>query len=241
MEQTSEQPSAKSAAQSSAQASAQSAAQPSAQASAKSAAQSSAQASEQSAAPASAKSAAQPAAQAFSQSAAQASAQSPAQSPLFKYPQTPPKKTLKYPHSQQNHENEHGPLLIDDFDDFWLKETEFKKELESVIRGFGSLESFINEEISNKTIEKLHLEEFRPVWNLIHNERSNATDYRIGFNNIEIHRGTLQLCLGTRWFEVVTMNLAFHNIAFRCSLVNKKVIPLKYEFLHELQVKFEIK
>ena len=118
---------------------------------------------------------------------------------------------------------------------------EFKKELESAIRGSGSLEFFVNEEISDKTIEKINLEEFKPVWDLIHNERSNATDYRIGFNNIEIHRGTLQLCLGTRWFDVMTMNLAFHNIAFRCSLVSKKVIPLKYEFFHELQVKFVIK
>ena len=129
--------------------------------------------------------------------------------------------------------NQQSAIIIEDDGSFWENEIKFKQDLKKWIANSGPFESLLD----NSTIEKCDLGRFSGVWNLINCEDNNQTDYQIG-NTTEINRGTLQLCYGSRWFSVLTMDLAFKNIEFRSSLVNKKVIALKYEFLYELKVTF---
>lgn len=140
----------------------------------------------------------------------------------------------------KNSMSEKSPEFIEDDPNFQQKEAEFKRNMKMLIQEAGSISSLVSKSKTSSTIEEIDYEELSPVWNFINSERNNQTNYKIG-EKTNIERGILQLCNGSRWFDITLMNLAFRNIQFRANLIGKKIIALSTEFSYLLQVIFQHK
>ena len=133
-----------------------------------------------------------------------------------------------------------SPEIIEDDPNFEQKEADFKANLKILIQEAGSISSLISKSKISSTIEEIDYKELSMVWNFLNSERNNQTNFKIG-EKTNIERGILQLCNGSRWFDITLMNLAFLNIQFRANLIGKKIIALSTEFSYLLQVIFHHK